>query len=268
MQLFYRKFGQGQPVIILHGLYGSSDNWVTVGKKLADNFEVFLIDQRNHGKSPHSAYHNYELMKNDLLEFMDEHFIKKAVIIGHSMGGKTAMFFSLDFPERLNSLIVIDISPKSYLNLTDYSPLAIKHLNIINAMLSIDFSLVKKRNDADSVLAKTINSVIQRQFLLKNIHRDKNNNFSWKLNIEAIRNNLPDILDGLNKNISEENKTTDFPVLFIKGENSDYIQKKDYTLIRNIFPYADIKVIKNASHWVLAEKPIELINIISEFIHR
>ena len=121
MEMFFRKLGSGSPLIIIHGLYGSSDNWLTIGKELARDFEVYLVDLRNHGNSPHTDRHSYALMKLDLIEFLDRHDIEKAVLIGHSMGGKVAMVFALEFPERITSLVVIDIGPKSYHSLKDYS---------------------------------------------------------------------------------------------------------------------------------------------------
>ena len=196
MNLFFRKFGQGPPLIIIHGLYGSSDNWVTIGKQLSENFEVFLIDQRNHGQSPHSSDHNYSLLKNDLCEFMDQQSIDKAVIIGHSMGGKTAMYFSVDCPDRITNLIVVDISPLSYLKTDSYQLLS--HTTIMDSMCSIDFSQITSRNQIDTTLSKSINQKNVRQFLLKNIKRTKDNKFKWGINISTLRERLPEIIDGLN----------------------------------------------------------------------
>ena len=218
MELFFRKYGEGPPLIIIHGLYGSSDNWVGIGRKLAKNFEVFLIDQRNHGRSPHSSDHTYQLLKEDLREFMDTQSIEKAIIIGHSMGGKTAMFFAADYHERVNHLIITDISPRSYKS-TDSGHL-LAHSKIIRAMYNLDFYGITSRQEIDDIIAKTIPENRIRQFLLKNIKRSKDNEYSWNLNIKAIRNELANIMEGLDENQPE---ITGFPVLFIKGENSDYI---------------------------------------------
>jgi len=140
MKLFFRKFGEGAPIIIVHGLYGASDNWVTVGRRLAENFEVFLIDQRNHGRSPHSSEHNYKLMLEDLYEFIETQNIEKAILIGHSMGGKTVMHFANQYPEKVSSLIVLDIAPKSYIEIAKENKSEINHLGILKAMKSIDFA--------------------------------------------------------------------------------------------------------------------------------
>ena len=267
MELFYRRFGGGPPLIILHGLYGSSDNWVSIGKALASNFEVFIIDQRNHGDSPHSKEHNYTLLKNDLYDFMNQHGIEKAVLMGHSMGGKTVMFFSADYPERVQSLLVIDISPRSYKSLLNSVPQAIDHMDIINAMLEVDFSVVEKRSDVDKQLSQGILYSKIRHFLLKNVGRDKEGNYFWKLNIETLRDQLPEIMDGMDvKRFSNGNGITGFPVLFIKGENSGYISTEDITLIQTIFPAADIASIPGAGHWLHAEKPELLLKTIKYFV--
>ncbi len=261
MKLFFRKYGQGPPLIIIHGLYGSSDNWVSIGRKLAENFEVFIIDQRNHGKSPHTPDHNYKLLKADLLEFMDAQSIEKAIIIGHSMGGKTAMFFAADYPERVSHLIIADISPKSYEYTNSNQLLA--HTTIIRAMFNLDFYRINSRQEVDDILAKSIPENRIRQFLLKNIKRSKDNEYSWRINIRTIKNELKNILEGLNE---DQTEITGFPILFIKGGNSDYIQKDDEKTIKKIFPFADIETIPNAGHWLHAEQAELFLKKISDFI--
>ena len=261
MELFFRKYGQGPPLIIIHGLYGSSDNWVSIGRKLAENFEVYIIDQRNHGRSPHSPDHNYRLLKEDLHEFMDTNSIEKAVIIGHSMGGKTAMFFAVDYPERVSHLIVADISPRSYKD-TDSEQL-LSHSTIIRAMYNLDFYGIQSRDEVDKILVKDIPDARVRQFLLKNVKRSKNNEYSWILNVKAIKNELPNILEGLNENQKE---IIGFPVLFLSGEKSNYITKKDQNFISKVFPYADIESIPNAGHWLHAEQPELFLKKIEDFI--
>lgn len=265
MNLFFRKFGKGPPLIILHGLYGSSDNWVSVGRKLSSNYEVYIIDQRNHGKSPHSTQHNYQLLKEDLLEFMDKQSIEKAIILGHSMGGKTAMFFAVDYLEKVSSLIIVDISPKSYKDTK--STQLLSHSNIINSMYKVDFSKVKNREDIDKILSQSIPPKRVRQFLLKNVSRTKDNKFAWSINLESISNELENIMDGLNiESFKDGNGITGFPVLFIKGEQSDYIESSDKTDIETIFPFAEIDTIPNAGHWLHAEQPDIFIKTIQNFL--
>lgn len=267
MKLFYRKYGDGPPLIIIHGLYGASDNWVTVGKELASEFEVYILDQRNHGRSNHSVEHNYDLMKDDLLEFMDDQSIEKAVILGHSMGGKTAMYFALKFPDKISSLIIVDIAPKSYSNVESNHIKTINHNQIVNAMLSVDFRKIKTREDADRDLEKIIKSVRVRQFLLKNLHRNKDNTFNWSLNLKAINENLNAILEGIDeKEMLDGKEVIGFPILFIRGSLSNYILDDDIPTIRSIFPYADIQTIENTGHWVHAEKPKELAQKIKKFV--
>jgi len=261
MDLFFRKYGEGPPLIILHGLYGSSDNWVSTGKELAENFEVYLVDQRNHGRSPHAADHNYDVMKEDLRNFMDQHSIDKAIIMGHSMGGKTAMFFAAEYPERISHLIVVDISPRSYR--TSNTNQLKGHETIISAMYNLDFYGIENRQDIDDILSKSIPQTRIRQFLLKNVNRSKNNEYSWSLNLKALRNNLPVIMDGLDENQSE---ITGFPTLFIRGEESDYILEEDEKFIKRLFPYADIETVPDAGHWLHAEQPEIFMQKVNNFI--
>ncbi len=266
MKLFYRKFGSGAPLIILHGLYGSSDNWVTIGRRLAENYEVWLLDQRNHGNSPHSEEHNYQLMKDDLLEFMNDNDIEQAILTGHSMGGKTAMRFAMEQPARLSSLIVIDIAPKSYVFANNHPSNTLNHKTIMESMMKLDFSNIKDRNELEILMSEKIKNKKIRQFILKNVKRNNENSFSWKINIQALYNNLEHILNGFSNDANIGYEITGFPVLFVKGEQSNYITQDDRDKIQSVFPYAEIETINNAGHWLHAEQPDELIRIINEFI--
>jgi esterase len=267
LDLHYRKMGKGDPLIILHGIYGSSDNWYTVGKALSENFEVFLVDQRNHGRSPHHPDLSYPLLRNDLRDFLNEHDLWKVTIIGHSMGGKTAIYFAAAFPHRIKKLIIVDISPGSYKSLLKPSSLVLSHLNIIHALLSLNLAEIKNRTEADRHLSETITSKTVRQFLLKNLIRNKEGKFEWTLNLEAIQKALPALMDGIDpKAIDDGLRITGFPVLFIRGGDSDYIQKEDEIFIMKLFPEAQIKTIEGAGHWVHAEKAEEFINSVKEFL--
>jgi pimeloyl-ACP methyl ester carboxylesterase len=267
MDLFFRKFGEGTPLIIVHGLYGSSDNWLSIGKELGKNFEVYLIDQRNHGNSPHSREHNYILMKNDLLDFMDKNSIRKAHLIGHSMGGKTIMFFAADYPERIISLVVVDMSPLSYKRLDDHSPNSVEQLNIVTALMNVDLSKANTRGDIENMLIDSIKSKRIRQFLMKNIQRKSQNEFEWKININALYDSMPDILDGLDPEKFKNGKgIKGFPVLFVKGESSNYLSEMDFPLIKTIFPDAEIVTIPGAGHWVHAEQPEEFLEKIKLWV--
>ena len=265
MELFFRKIGkQKPPLIILHGLYGSSDNWVTVAKLLENYFEIFLIDQRNHGKSPHSNDFNYELLSQDIFDFFAKHNIVNATLLGHSMGGKTAMYFAKKYPELLQSLIIVDIAPKNYKS-TNYQEL-IDHEEIINTLLSINLSQLKTREQADNELAKKIDSLKLRSFLLKNLHKKNDGQFEWLLNIDSISKNFINIADGFPSKTWENIEISGFPVLFIKGGKSNYILKEDQTLINKIFPFAELFEIPETGHWLHAEQPNDLVNKIISFV--
>ena len=164
MKLFYRKYGEGPPLVILHGLYGSSDNWVTLAKKLSDSFTVYLPDQRNHGQSPHSETHDYDSMRDDLYEMVNDLALKKFFLAGHSMGGKTAISFALKWPEMLNGLLIADISPFTYE--TDGHSAYNQHSIILNAILSFDLNKISTRNEAEKLLSEKIPSEKERGLIL------------------------------------------------------------------------------------------------------
>ncbi len=266
MELFYRKFGNGVPLIILHGLYGSSDNWVTVGRSLSSKYEVWLLDQRNHGKSPHSDEHTYQAMQQDLLDFMNDNNIEKAILIGHSMGGKTAMKFAMEQPERLISLIIIDIAPKSYVFSLNSKLETLNHKVIMESMMALNFDGIEDRHQLEQLMVNKIRSSKIRQFILKNVKRQRDNTFNWVLNIKALYNNLEHIMNGFSEDTNIGDEITGLPVLFVRGGDSKYINQDDIDKIFSIFPYAEIETIDNAGHWLHAEQPDELLKIIDEFL--
>lgn len=269
MELFFREEGDGFPLVIIHGLYGSSDNWLTVGKKLGKYFKVYMIDQRNHGRSPNSEMHTYEILKNDLAEFFDQQEIGKAIVMGHSMGGKTAMCFAADYPEMVEKLIVVDIAPKDYFLLNDESQYYL-HKNILRSMLDIDFSRMESRKNIENYLLDRIDSSQIVQFLLKNVHRNKEKNqFEWRLNVPVLFDNLDEIISGVNERwFNDRLPIFNYPVLFIKGANSNYILPEDYKTIRRIYPEAQIVEIPNAGHWLHAEQPEIFIEAVLKFLQR
>lgn len=267
MNLFFREEGNGFPVVIVHGLYGSSDNWLTVGKKLSAHYKVYMIDQRNHGRSPNSNDHSYEVLKEDLAGFFDQHHIQKAIVIGHSMGGKTAMAFAADYPEKIEKLVIVDIAPKDYFRLNDESQYYL-HNSIMQAMIELDFSQMETRKDIEKYLSQRIDNLSIVQFLLKNVHRRKENHqFEWRINIGVLYDNLDEIISGVNERWFEDRKPIfNYPVLFIKGENSKYIQQEDYPSIRQIYPDAIIKVIPDAGHWLHADQPQLFMEVLEHFL--
>lgn len=253
MQLNYKELGEGKPLIILHGVFGSSDNWLTIGRKLSENRKVYLIDQRNHGDSPHSDEFTYEAMAQDLSQFIKDHSIDNPIIIGHSMGGKTAMYFAVKHPDLFEKLVVVDIAPKAY---------PVHHQTILEGLSSINLSELKSRGDAEKQLAAYVPEKPVRQFLLKNLTRDENKNFTWKINLPVIKEKIDQVVVGLEPNLS-----CDKPTLFIRGKNSGYIADEDNITIMNFFPNSEVKTIHGAGHWVHAEKPEEFLNTITDFIN-
>jgi len=246
MQLYYRKFGEtgDQPIIILHGIFGTSDNWFSYARRLSqEGFEVFTLDQRNHGQSPHSDIFNYLAMTDDLFDFIDEHDIEDPIILGHSMGGKVAMRFALENPQLVSKLIVVDISLKAY------GPRK-QHRSIIQAMKSVDLSALKNRSDVEEQISQLVPEIRIRQFIMKNLHRKEKDEFEWRINIPGIEKNLDQLFDGIDT-ITKFDK----PTLFVKGGASDYILLDDYDQIRYNFPNAEIITIADASHWVHVESP-------------
>jgi esterase len=256
MELFYRKEGSGPAVVIIHGLYGSSDNWISMGKRLAEKHTVYIIDQRNHGNSGYATGHSYDDMKEDLADFFLKHQIDSAILLGHSMGGKTAMWFAADYPEKINKLVIADIAPKDYLQLGDSSQYHL-HRNILMALQDTDFSKVKNRNDIDDLLAEKIDDFRIRSFLMKSVKRGKKTKqYRWKLNVEVLYDHLEEIVGGVNKQWFEGRiPITAYPVIFIRGLNSNYILDEDIPLIKEIYPDASIVDIPQAGHWLHVEKP-------------
>ncbi|NOY36965.1 MAG: alpha/beta fold hydrolase [Chlorobi bacterium] len=267
MKLYYRETGEGPALIIIHGLYGSSDNWMSIARKLSPYFHVYLIDQRNHGHSPHSDVHDYPSMCEDLAGFISEKNIVRPVILGHSMGGKTAMFYATCHPEEVSALVVVDISPRTYVIREDSGERFSGHRKIMEAILHLDTGKLTSRQEALKALEKDIPSERVRQFLLKNLYRDKDNRFRWRLNISALYHHLSDILKGLEQDPLVAGKSfTGFPVLFIRGSHSTYIQDEDIKLISNIFPYAETVTIPDAGHWVHAEQPERFLKAVLSFL--
>ncbi len=255
MQLFHRTYGTGKPFIILHGLFGISDNWVSFAKKIASlGYQVFVIDQRNHGQSPHSPNFNYLALVDDLFEFIDEHELEDAVILGHSMGGKVAMRFALENPDFLSKLIVVDISLRQY-------PARDYHLKVIRAMKKVDFSIIKNRQEVEAILAEDIDSPRIRQFIMKNLYRKEKNELAWRMCLDAIANNLDEMFDG----IVPENPLKK-PTLIVRGGKSDYVLDSDLPPLKNAFPLSSIKTIPNATHWVHAEAPELFYKYVEEFL--
>lgn len=266
MELAYKRLGQGDPLIILHGLYGSSDNWYTIGKKLAEKYEVYLVDQRNHGLSPHSETHQYNDLVHDLLVFASHHNLDRITLLGHSMGGKTAMYFALRYPQLVQKLLAVDISPLSYLHLTEPSPQITMHLNIVNALLGLDLRNYDSREDIDAALSESLPSERIRQFLTKNIKRDPVTGFFWQINLRTLVRELPSIMGGMNFEEVIDAEPSPVPSLLIRGEQSEYVGEVDIKSFRKLFPQSEVITIEGAGHWVHAERPDLFLEHIWQFI--
>jgi len=251
MNLHYEKYGDhSQKLIILHGLFGSADNWTSLGKQLSRRFTVFLIDQRNHGKSLHDSLWNYQVMARDLKEFISNHNIDKPIIIGHSMGGKTAMKFACTYPDLLQKLIVVDISPKYY---------PVHHKTIIEGLQSVAKQRVSSRKQADEILQKYIPELPVRQFLIKNLVREETC-MEWRMNLDVIDHNI----ENVGESLSEDENTT-IPTLFIRGSHSDYILDVDKEFLLKHFPKSTLETVDNAGHWLHAEQPKAFLALIEKF---
>lgn len=252
MKLHHRDLGQGTPFVILHGLFGLLDNWQTLAKYWSQQYHVYLVDLRNHGRSPHSTDFNYDLMVEDLAEFLTEHQLENPVIMGHSMGGKVAMNFALRYPEKVSKLIIVDIAPRPY---------PVHHQDIINGLNAINISNITSRTEAETALAPYIPEAETRLFLLKNLYRREDNSFGWRMNLAAIEHNIEEVGQETTSDVSFTK-----PTLFIKGEKSRYIQDKDIPAIQNLFPQVKIETVPNAGHWVHAEAPEKFYQLVVDFI--
>lgn len=251
MQLNFKKLGTGKPLIILHGLFGSSDNWFSISKELKDNFTLYLIDQRNHGDSPQSDEWNYDVMVEDLNELMDAEGLKKAYLMGHSMGGKTVMNFALKYPEKVEKLIVADISPRYY---------AVHHQRILEGLNALDLDTIGSRKDADDQLAEYVPNLGERQFLLKSLGRGADG-FEWKINLPVITKNINEVGKAL-----PDGQSFSGPTLFLAGSNSSYIQQPDLDDIDAFFPKNEVEFIADAGHWLHAEQPDAVVEEIRRFL--
>lgn len=252
MLLNFKKLGEGFPIIILHGLLGSLDNWQSIAKQLSENYTVYLIDQRNHGKSPHSEDFNYDLLISDLFDFFEQHQLTKAHILGHSMGGKTAMHFCLSYPEKVEKLMVADIAPSGYSD---------QHNSIFKALLSIDFTTIHSREEVQEKLALLIDDKSTLFFLMKGLTRAENNQFTWRYNVDSLYKNYTLVAD-----FPPHENSVQTPTLFLKGANSNYINASNYSDILRLFPNHEIDEIPDADHWLHADNPEAFLAAITRFL--
>jgi esterase len=245
--------GQGTPLLILHGFLGMSDNWRTHARYWSSHFEVHAIDQRNHGKSFHDFAFDYGVLAKDMITYMDAKNMDKAIVLGHSMGGKTAMSLALQYPERVQKLIVADIAPKEY-------KVAEKFSHIIDGLLHLDANTFVSRTTADEALATFVPEVGVRQFLLKNLAWTEQRTLKLRCNIQVLQHNLEEI------GAAPKKATFKGETLFLGGKNSDYIVKSDLDLIHAYFPKATLNWIPDAGHWLHAENPKAFTTALRDFL--
>ncbi len=242
MDLYFREYGEGPPLIVLHGLLGASGNWHTLSSRaFGAAFRVYTLDQRNHGRSPHSPIFDYPTMADDIIRFMDRHAIDTAHVLGHSMGGKTAMHLALLHTARVDSLVVADIAPKTYPR---------RHEVIFEALRATNPAHFRSRAEIDQALAAYVASQSVRQFLMKNLSPDGPGQYRWKINLDGIYQNYDRINVGM-----EADGLYEGPSLFIRGGASDYVAEEDLEIIRSYFPEADLVTLPGAGHWLHAEAP-------------
>ncbi len=253
MNLHSNIIGKGQPFIILHGFLGMGDNWKTLGKKFAEvGFEIHLVDQRNHGRSFHADDFSYELMAEDLKHYCDIHNLEDVILLGHSMGGKTAMLFATEYPKLVSKLMVADISPRFY---------PIHHDAILEGLSQLNFDEISSRGDADEVLSRYVSEEGTRMFLLKNLYWVEKGQLGLRMNLDVLKENVSEVGEALPKHSKFDN-----PTLFLRGDKSEYVMPSDEGLIKLHFPTARIETISNAGHWLHAENPDAFYQAVINFI--
>ena len=252
LELHYHTYGAGSPLVILHGLFGSLNNWHSHAAFLGKHFQVFTVDQRNHGASPHAASMNYTVMADDLREFIGRHHLAPVHLLGHSMGGKTVMQFALSYPQEVRKLIVVDIRPQG-------DPP--RHDAILDALWSVDLTAVRSREDVDAALAPAIVDPTVRQFLATNLKRQEDGIYTWKMDLDSITRNYGALIGPL----TSGGRFTG-PALFVSGGRSDFLTEADHPAILELFPNAEFVGIPTAGHWVHADAPDEFRRVVLEFL--
>ena len=253
MKLFSKIYGdKGQDLIVIHGLFGMSDNWNSLGKKFAKYCKVHLIDLRNHGRSPHAQEFNYDVMCEDILEYMQDNSISKPIVLGHSLGGKVGMKIAFSFPNKIDKLIVVDIAPREYN--TDFIQDFLQNLHKLSLQ---DF---EKREEVDQVLSETLENRETRLFLLKNLYRNQQKEFAWRFNLDVLLekvNNIQeaDFIEGI----------CDIPTYFLRGDDSNYITAEDELIINKHFSDYSIATIDGAGHWLHVQQSERFYNEVMGF---
>jgi esterase len=256
MELHYRQYSDsGRPLLILHGLFGNLKNWNWHARKLSRDFSVYALDLRNHGESPHSASMNYQVMAEDVLEFIEDRELSEVSILGHSMGGKVAMQLALNYPHRVSRLLVVDIAPSAYGEERG------DHEDVFEGLLSIDLASLQSRTEAETLLIPRVIEQAVRQFLVSNLVRGEHGRYEWRFNLSALYENYRRLREGI-----AGPQVFDRPVLFVKGAMSNYLVDEDWSTIERLFPVARIKTVMGAGHWLHAEKPEVFYKLARDFL--
>lgn len=250
--LNYKEYGNGEPLIILHGLLGMLDNWHSFSKKLSKEYWIISVDQRNHGKSFHDSHFDYDVLAEDLFNFLEQKHIPRCHLLGHSMGGKTVLNFINTYGEMIDKSIIVDIAPKKY------KP---GHELIFNSLLKIALEGIQNRKSVQEFLMNELNELSTVLFLMKNLSRSSDGKYTWKANIESLYNNYQNITQSV---YPQEPLGQD--ILFVKGEHSNYISPEDQIEIMQYYPEAKIEIIQSAGHWIHADQPEELLKTVKNFL--
>jgi len=255
MQLNYKKIGEtGKPLVILHGVFGFLDNWLTIGKIISEQgFVVYLVDQRHHGRSPHEGSLDFPTLAADLKEFLSQQNLDNPILLGHSMGGKTVMEYAVNNPDTFEKLVVVDISPKQY---------PIHHTKLLKGLNALPVEEIETRQQADDFLSTYEPILAVRQFLLKNLYRKEEGGFDWRFNLPVLTSDMGKVGAEITASNPVETST-----LFIRGSKSDYILDEDWDTILKIFPNAQLDTIENAGHWVQAEQPKAFVEHLLNFLN-
>jgi pimeloyl-ACP methyl ester carboxylesterase len=240
MELHVQEYGEGSPLLILHGLFGASDNWHSLAQRFGAFFHVYSLDLRNHGKSPWSEDNSYAAMSEDVHAFILSRDLKKVIVLGHSMGGKVAMHVAQQYPELLSKIVIADMGIKAY---------PMHHQHILAGIHALPLAELSSRSEAEALLKTHVENAGIRQFLLKNLYWKEKGKLAWRMNVEVLEKEMPKILSALPL---QECWT---PALFLRGELSNYILPEDFDSIETLFPDASIETITNAGHWLHAEQP-------------
>lgn len=251
MTLYFQQQGEGKPILILHGLFGSSDNWRNIATSLSDIGCIYTVDLPNHGQSPHTSQIDYDSMAKAIAQWMQDQQIHSANIIGHSIGGKIAMTIARDYPELVDRMIIVDMAPRQYDN---------HHQAIFDALLALDLATLQNRREADHHLSSTITEKAIRQFLLMNLVMKKDA-LHWRVNLSGLNTHYENLMRKITIQ-QPENK----PVLFMRGGLSDYINEGDLKLIKQNYPNSTVELIPAVGHWIHAENPKAFLSIARSFL--